>query len=169
MLSTCCPMSLNSSSYLRGRVRFVLHIICIIISLSCFLSTFCPVVFVVIAPVTLFRVPTQTGTVAGTETGPAPSILWPSLNARPGALRVLRVGKFIQFSILILLVFPRRVSRCLADRRLNCSVSSASPLVIYCCIFGRLRNGFIYHIVLGLFSMLFLCFVALTNLLRIMS
>lgn len=36
-----------------------------------------------------FRVPTQTGTgtVAGTETGPAPSILWPSLNARPGALR----------------------------------------------------------------------------------
>lgn len=97
----------------------------------------CPAEFVVIAPVTLFRVPfvslpTETGTVAETETetGPAPSILWPSLNARPGALLFFAFfASENSFSLAFEFYWFFPVG-CLEawcsstpDRRLNCSVS----------------------------------------------
>lgn len=154
-----CLKSFNSSSSYLSRSRrrrsrsshpcSVLHIICIIISLSFFAPNRCPVVFVVIAPVTLFF-----GVLKprwnSNWTRPGASILQPSLNARPVALpsvpfslslplslHVFASGKFIQFSILILLVFPRRVSRSALQHAQTLELLSqlGYALVIYCCIF----------------------------------
>lgn len=122
----------------KRRPRFVLHIICIIISLPCSCcSSLCP------------RVPLSSGVFCYRTCYTFPCAFcvfanrnwncswnwnwnWPGAfdfmalikraSRRSSLLRVFRVGKFIQFSIWILLVFPRRVSRSLV-LFLNCSVS----------------------------------------------